>query len=50
MGRLANDLQNMGYKPTGKRSPFDESGYLWTNGIELVCDETAMIIDGSYNE
>lgn len=44
MGVLSDDLKNMGYEPTGKESPFDEDGRLWTKGYELVCDETGGVI------
>jgi len=50
MGRLSDDLKEMGYEPTDKDSPFDERGRLWTNGVELVCDETAIVIDGEYRD
>lgn len=45
MGTLSDDLRRLGYSRTEKESPFDDDGTLWSNGIELVCDETAMIID-----
>lgn len=44
MGVLSDDLRNMGYEPTGRESPFDEEGELWTKGYELVCDETGFVI------
>lgn len=44
MGTLSEDLRNMGYEPTDRESPFDESGSLWTKGYELVCDETGIVI------
>lgn len=49
MGALSDDLRNEGYEPTGKESPFEEGGQLWTKGYELVCDETGYVIrkDGS---
>lgn len=46
MGYLASDLRSMGFSPTGQQSPFDEAGTLWSNGYELVCDETAIVIEG----
>lgn len=45
MGSLSRDLKNLGYERTEKESPFHDDGTLWTNGVELVCDETAIIID-----
>lgn len=45
MANLADDLKRMGYTPTDKESPFSEDGTLWTNGTELVCDETAIVLD-----
>jgi hypothetical protein len=47
MGRLSDDLRAMGFSPTDRESPFDESGMLWSNGYELVCDETATVIEKS---
>lgn len=44
LGRLSSDLRKMGYEPTGRESPFDERGKLWTKGYELVCDYTAIVI------
>lgn len=44
MGTLSRDLANLGYEPTDRESPFDESGQLWTKGYELVCDETGFVI------
>jgi len=44
MGALSDELNDMGYEPTEKESPFDESGRLWTKGYELVCDETGGVI------
>lgn len=44
MGTLADALDDLGYEPTGKQSPFDENGTLWSNSYELVCDETALVI------
>lgn len=44
MGALSDDLKAMGYEPTGRESPFDEGGLLWTKGYELVCDETGIVI------
>lgn len=44
MGALKDDLKEMGYEPTEKESPFDENGSLWTNGYEVVCDETGIVI------
>lgn len=44
MGYLSSNLKELGYERTEKQSPFDESGELWTNSHELVCDETAFVI------
>lgn len=49
MGVLSDDLQNMGYETTDKESPFHDDGILWTNGTELVCDETGAVIRGNDN-
>lgn len=48
-GTLSDDLKEMGYEPTDRESPFSETGRLWTNGVELVCDDTAIVIDGTYS-
>ena len=45
MGVYAKELREIGYEPTGRDSPFDENGELWTNSFEIVCDETARVID-----
>lgn len=45
MGTLASDLKEMGYTRTEKESPFVEGARLWSNGVELVCEESAMVID-----
>jgi hypothetical protein len=50
MGALSEDLESMGYERTEQDSPFDEGGTLWSNGSELVCDETAIVIDGDSPE
>lgn len=49
MGRLSEDLRDMGFTPTGKESPVDEDGTLWSKGHEIVCDETAVVIDGNHH-
>ena len=52
-GRLASDLRDMGFELTERQSPMtdeDERGMLWSNGYELVCDETGTVIDGNHNE
>lgn len=46
MGTLSTDLKNMGYERTEKESPFEDGATLWTNGTELVCDETGIVIRG----
>ncbi len=47
MSSLSSDLKDMGYEPSGEASPFHENGHLWTNGIEKVCDKTAIVVDES---
>jgi hypothetical protein len=49
MGYLSDTLRDMGFKPTGEESPITEDGELWSKGIELVCDETATVIDGNHH-
>lgn len=44
MADLSDELRKLGYEPTGKESPFEETGELWSNSYELVCDETALVI------
>lgn len=48
MGTLSDDLYEMGYTPTGRESPVHEDGEIWTNGHEIVCDETGTVIDGDH--
>ena len=48
MGTLAADLKEMGFERLGKESPIDERGTLWTDGHEVVCDETGTVIDGDH--
>lgn len=48
MGMLSRELRKMGFKPTGRESPIDEDGELWTNSHETVCDETGVVIDGNH--
>lgn len=48
MGTLSDDLRDMGFEPTGRESPIDDDGELWSNGYEIVCDETGTIIDGNH--
>lgn len=50
MGELSDNLKELGYEPTGDESPFDDDGELWTNGTEMVCDETAIVIDSDSPE
>jgi hypothetical protein len=45
---LSDDLRDMGFVPTGEESPIDDSAELWTNGHELVCEESAIVIDGNH--
>lgn len=45
MGTLSSDLKHLGYEPTEQESPFDDDGTLWSDGVELVCDETGIVID-----
>lgn len=47
MGVLSSDLRDMGYECTERESPFDEDGILWSKGYELVCDQTAIVIDNT---
>lgn len=50
-GRLSDDLRKMGFITTGEESPINEDGTVWRNGVEAVCDETGVIIDGNhYND
>ena len=49
MGRLSEDLRDMGFMPTGEESPVDEGGVLWSKGHEIVCDETGVVIDGNHH-
>ena len=49
MGNLSDSLREMGFSPTGEESPVDDDGQLWSNGIELVCDETGVVIDGDHH-
>lgn len=44
MGTLSSDLKNMGYERTAKESPFEDGAALWTDGTELVCDETGIVL------
>lgn len=44
MGVLSDELDELGYDPTDRESPFDDNGKLWTKGYELVCDETGIVI------
>ena len=48
MGALSDDLEDMGYTPTGRESPVDDEGELWSNGYEAVCDETGTVISSLY--
>jgi hypothetical protein len=50
MAWLSDDLREMGYMPTGEESPVSESGELWSNSHEIVCDETGIIIDGNHHK
>jgi len=49
MAYLSDTLRDMGFVPTGEESPVDEDGLLWSKGTELVCDETATVIDGGHH-
>lgn len=44
MNALSKELRDLGYERTERESPFDESGELWTNSYELVCDATGFVI------
>jgi|APHM01.1.fsa_nt_gi hypothetical protein len=48
MGRLSDDLKEMGFVTTGEESPIDEDGTIWRKGVEAVCDETGTVIDGNH--
>lgn len=39
----------MGFITTGEESPVDENGTVWRKGIESVCDETGVVIDGDHH-
>lgn len=45
MGQLSRVLYDSGFMPTGRESPFDDDGELWSNGHEVVCDETGAVLD-----
>jgi hypothetical protein len=49
MPYLSNSLKEMGFVPTGEESPVSEEGELWTDGHELVCDDTGTVIDGDHH-
>lgn len=49
MGHLSDDLREMGFVTTGDESPVDEDGTIWRNGVERVCDETGIVIDGNHH-
>lgn len=49
MGELSDDLERMGYERTDKESPFEEDGRLWTNGAEMVCDETGIVVGSGHS-
>lgn len=49
MGALATDLRRMGFERLEKESPIDESGTLWSDGHEVVCDQTGTVIDGDHH-
>lgn len=48
MGRLSDDLKEMGFVTTGEESPITEDGTVWRKGVEVVCDETGVVIDGNH--
>lgn len=48
MGRLSRELYHSGFVPTDRESPIHDSGELWSNGYEVVCDETGVVIDGNH--
>lgn len=45
----ASELRAEGFEPTGEESPVSDTGELWSNGYEIVCDETATVIDGNHH-
>lgn len=48
MQDISDDLRNMGFTITDEESPVCETGTLWSNGTELVCDKTSTVIDGNH--
>lgn len=49
MQDISDDLRDMGFRITEEESPVSENGMLWSNGVELVCDETSTVIDGNHH-
>lgn len=49
MGTLSDSLRDLGFEPTGRESPVHEEGELWSNGHEIVCDESGTVIDGNHH-
>lgn len=46
---LSDDLKRMGYLPIGEESPVSDDGELWSNGHEIICGDTGVVIDGNHN-
>lgn len=49
MEEIAAGLTDEGFIPTDRESPVHEEGVLWTNGDEMVCNRTSVVIDGDHN-
>jgi hypothetical protein len=44
MEGLATTLYNSGYDKTERDSPFHDTGTLWKNSHEIICDATGIVI------
>jgi hypothetical protein len=44
MEGLAKSLYNAGYDKTERDSPFHDTGTLWKNSHEIICDATGIVI------
>lgn len=45
MAYIDNDLAQEGFERTEMDSPYDEDGTLWQKNSEVVCDETAIVVE-----
>lgn len=45
MAYIDDNLEDNGFERTEMESPYDENGTLWQKGHEVVCDETAIVIE-----